>query len=70
MRASWLISLWIVDLALLIAAVYAPSLGIDIYLHDTYYVIALPHLILATWLLLTIPLIAVSVRRIKRRQRV
>jgi hypothetical protein len=68
-RASLFIALWILDLALIGAALVLRPLGIDIFLTSTYYVIPLNHVILAVWLVFTIPLAVISIWRVREQQK-
>ncbi len=56
-----LLFLWALDLVLLAASILASGRsGIDIYYHDTYFVITLQQALLVFWLVFTIPLLIVT----------
>jgi hypothetical protein len=55
-------ALWFLDVLLLATSIvlWRKSLGIDLYIHDVYFVPALGHLLLVPWLLLTLSLAAAA----------
>jgi len=53
---------WFLDVLLLATSIvlWRKSLGIDLYIHDVYFVPAWGHLLLVPWLLLTLSLAAAA----------
>ena len=63
-EARSLVVLWALDLALLAVSIFWPFRpSVDMFYHDTYFVIALPHVFLIVWLLVTLPLVFWTLRR-------